>query len=308
MKKNGKTGTRSLRFAALLMAVLLTAAACLSGTGCSIILITDEEQSAGDTSAAESDTSRGEDNPTGRKRIAFTFDDGPQAPAEDLDAGYYPYTTYILDKVESLQKEGHQAEVTFFVVGSRAAEYPSALTRADALGCEIGSHTYNHDSVRGKDQAFIADTLSRASDAIAAAGVPRPKLYRPVGGAITADQLAYTASLGYTAVAWSIDTNDWNNHPKTADKYSEDASRKEAYEQFVNEKVQLILDSASDGDIVLMHDLYMSSVDIFIRAADKLIGQGYDLVTVSTLLGLDDESQPVAEMYIARGQTVTHMD
>ena len=53
----------------------------------------------------------------------------------------------------------------------------------------------------------------------------------------------------------------------------------------MNDKVQLILDSAADGAIVLMHDLYMSSVDIFIRAADKLIAQGYELVTVSTLPG-----------------------
>ena len=98
------------------------------------------------------------------------------------------------------------------------------------------------------------------------------------------------------------------NHPKTADKFSEDAARRAAYEQFVNDKVQLILDSAADGAIVLMHDLYMSSVDIFIRAADKLIAQGYELVTVSTLLGLDGNSQPPSVMYIARGQTVTYMN
>ena len=307
-KANG-ADTRALRFGAALLAVLLLAAACLSGTGCSIIFITEEEQSGSAVpSATESATARQDDNPTGRKRIAFTFDDGPQAPAEDLDAGYYPYTTYVLDKVEALQKAGHRANVTFFVVGSRAIEYPAALRRADSLGCEIGSHTYNHDSIRDKDQAFIAETLSRASAAIAAAGVSKPRLYRPVGGAITAEQLAYTASLGYTAVAWSIDTTDWSGHPKTADKFSEDATRRAVYEQFVNEKVQLILNSAADGAIVLMHDLYMSSVDIFIRAADKLIEQGYDLVTVSTILGLDENSQPPSVMYIARGQTVTHMD
>ncbi len=309
VRRDRKTDARGIRLGAALLAVCLLAVACLSGTGCSVIFITAEEQSRNAaSSAAEGTTARQDDEPTGKKRIAFTFDDGPQAPAENLDAGYYPYTTYVLDKVEALQKAGHRANVTFFVVGSRAAEYPSALRRADSLGCEIGSHTYNHDSFRGKDQAFIADTLNRASAAITAAGVPKPRLYRPVGGAVTAEQLAYTASLGYTAVAWSIDTTDWSNHPKTADKFSEDAARRAAYEQFVNDKVQLILDSAADGAIVLMHDLYMSSVDIFIRAADKLIAQGYELVTVSTLLGLDGNSQPPSVMYIARGQTVTHMN
>ena len=301
VRRDGKTDARGIRLGAALLAVCLLAVACLSGTGCSVIFITAEEQSRNAaSSAAEGTTARQDDEPTGKKRIAFTFD--------DLDAGYYPYTTYVLDKVEALQKAGHRANVTFFVVGSRAAEYPSALRRADSLGCEIGSHTYNHDSFRGKDQAFIADTLNRASAAITAAGVPKPRLYRPVGGAVTAEQLAYTASLGYTAVAWSIDTTDWSNHPKTADKFSEDAARRAAYEQFVNVKVQLILDSAADGAIVLMHDLYMSSVDIFIRAADKLIAQGYELVTVSTLLGLDGNSQPPSVMYIAHGQTVTYMN
>ena len=289
VRRDRKTDARGIRLGAALLAVCLLAVACLSGTGCSVIFITAEEQSRNAaSSAAEGTTARQDDEPTGKKRIAFTFDDGPQAPAENLDAGYYPYTTYVLDKVEALQKAGHRANVTFFVVGSRAAEYPSALRRADSLGCEIGSHTYNHDSFRGKDQAFIADTLNRASAAITAAGVPKPRLYRPVGGAVTAEQLAYTASLGYTAVAWSIDTTDWSNH--------------------VNDKVQLILDSAADGAIVLMHDLYMSSVDIFIRAADKLIAQDYELVTVSTLLGLDGNSQPPSVMYIARGQTVTYMN
>ena len=294
-----------------LLTVLLLAAVCISFSGCSIFFLTGDEMSQTSTSPKEdpSDTSgQQDDNSTGRKRVAFTFDDGPQAPAEDLDAGIYPYTTYLLDKIESLQKEGHRAQVTFFVVGSRAIEYPGALRRAESLGCEIGSHTYDHDSIKGKDQTFISETLSRAANAIAAAGVPRPRLYRPVGGAITADQLAYTASLGYTAVAWSIDTTDWNGHPKTSDKTSEDAARRTAYEAFVNNKVQLILNSVEDGDIVLMHDLYMSSIDIFIRAADRLIEQGYDLVTVSELLGLDESSQAPSAMYISRGKTVTHMD
>ena len=309
--RNNSRFIRVRRIGTDLLTVLLLAAVCMSFSGCSIFFLTGDEMSQTSTSLTEnpSGTSgRQDDNPTGRKRVAFTFDDGPQAPAEDLDAGIYPYTTYLLDKIESLQKAGHRAQVTFFVVGSRAIEYPGALRRAESLGCEIGSHTYDHDSIKGKDQAFISETLSRASNAIAAAGVPKPRLYRPVGGAITADQLAYTASLGYTAVAWSVDTTDWNGHPRTADKTSEDAARRTAYEAFVHDKVQLILNSVGDGDIVLMHDLYMSSIDIFIRAADQLIEQGYDLVTVSELLGLDEDSPSPSVMYIARGKTVTHMD
>ena len=130
VRRDRKTDARGIRLGAALLAVCLLAVACLSGTGCSVIFITAEEQSRNAaSSAAEGTTARQDDEPTGKKRIAFTFDDGPQAPAENLDAGYYPYTTYVLDKVEALQKAGHRANVTFFVVGSRAAEYPSALIR-----------------------------------------------------------------------------------------------------------------------------------------------------------------------------------
>lgn len=126
VRRDRKTDARGIRLGAALLAVCLLAVACLSGTGCSVIFITAEEQSRNAaSSAAEGTTARQDDEPTGKKRIAFTFDDGPQAPAENLDAGYYPYTTYVLDKVEALQKAGHRANVTFFVVGSRAAEYPS---------------------------------------------------------------------------------------------------------------------------------------------------------------------------------------
>lgn len=291
------------RLSVLALAALLVMTACLGS--CRLSDGTEEGSASASEGASETPSDAVSE---AKPRIAFTFDDGPHAPAEDLDEGYYPYTTYILDKVESLQQAGYRANVTFFVLGSNAVIYPAALRRAQSLGCEIGSHTYGHDSFRGQDQAFISDTLGRASSAIAAAGVSAPYLYRPVGGSVTADQLSYTASLGYTAVAWSIDSKDWQDRPKTSDKFSTDATRKAAYDQFVEQKVQLILNSASDGDIVLLHDIYMSSVDIFIRAADELVKRGYELVTVSELLGLDSTSRPATEMYIARGQTVTHMD
>ena len=75
------------------------------------------------------------------KKIAFTFDDGPHAPEEDLDTGIYPYTEYLLDRIETLG-----AKVTFFVLGDRAELYSGTIKRAVSLGCEIGSHSYSHPS------------------------------------------------------------------------------------------------------------------------------------------------------------------
>lgn len=299
----------------LCVAWLLLSAAILmllTGTGCGAILdFSDGETAAvGDPTGADSQGDTTPSTPSGStgKKIAFTFDDGPHAPTEDTESGIYPYTTYVLDYIESLRRAGNEVRVTFFVVGERAALYPETLRRAQSLGCEIGSHTYAHDSFRGQDDSFLSDTLDRASVAIRSAGVPAPYLYRPVGGAVTVDQLHYTASLGYTAVAWSIDTEDWKDHPSTADKYSADPTRQAAYEAFVEQKVRLILDQATEGDIILLHDLYMSSVDIFKRASEELLQRGFELVTVSELLGLDANSTPATTMYLSRGRTVLHMD
>ena len=236
-----------------------------------------------------------------KKMIAFTFDDGPHAPAEDLDEGFYPYTTYILDKLEAT---GSRA--SFFMLGSRAERYPAAVRRAASLGCDIGCHTYDHEtSYRGLDNDAIRADLQKTAAAIASAGVSSPTLFRPLGGSVNASQLEHIASLGFSTIGWSIDTLDYEDRPKTADKFSDDPARVEKYNAFVEEKVELIVSQAYDGAIVLMHDIYMSSVDIFIAAADRLIAEGYQLVTVSELLSLSGNALPV--MHMGKGQTITYM-
>ena len=64
---------------------------------------------------------------------------------------------------------------------------------------------------------------------------------------------------------WSVDTLDW----KTRNKYS-----------VKNE----ILSHSRDGSIVLLHDLYKTSVDAVLEAIDELKQEGYVFVTVDELL------------------------
>lgn len=225
------------------------------------------------------------------KRIVFTFDDGPQAPPEDLEEGYYPYTEYLLDRIENLG-----ARVTFFVLGNRAEQYPNAIKRAVSLGCEIGSHTYSHPQDvsfnKLSDEKFNSE-ITKAENAIKAVTGVKPNLFRPVGGAVSESQLQKLADMGYTSVAWSIDTNDWDG------KFSRYKAEKnpEDFERFVEEKVNIILNQAYDGGIILMHDISMSSVEIFDRAAKKLMDEGYKLVTVGELLG-DKVNNPSAVIYL----------
>lgn len=229
------------------------------------------------------------------KRIAFTFDDGPQAPTGRK--GCYPCTLYILDKLEEM---GGRA--TFFVVGERAYSYPEAIRRAVEMGCEVGLHTYSHDTkyTLMTDGEIKAD-IKRTAKAIACAGVVSSALFRPLGGAIRAEQLDCIASLGYSTVGWSIDTEDYKDRPLAADKFSDNPEKRAKYEAFVDQRVELIVSSAEDGAIILMHDIYLSSLDIFTRAADRLVAEGYELVTISELLGLG-EGTPKPVVYLSKNE------
>ncbi len=288
--------TRFLIAFYLILAVLLTTVGVLGPTN-----ISDKPKNNNE----DNEQSRPTVSIPGSKRVAFTFDDGPQAPAEDLDEGYYPYTTYVLDKLESLKMRA-----TFFVLGERAKTYPNAISRAVSLGCEIGSHTYDHSVQFSADtpDEQIKSILKSASDAIAASGAPAPKLFRPVGGSVTPEQLEVIHNEGYITVGWSVDSEDWDGRPTTGDKFSDDPERNAKYEAFVNERVETMYAQIKDGDIVLMHDISMSSVDIFIRLADKLVADGFELVTVSEMLedAIKDGGEPV--MYISKDESIDGMN
>ena len=63
---------------------------------------------------------------------------------------------------------------------------------------------------------------------------------------------------------WSVDTLDWE---------TED----------VQKIVDTVMSSAEDGAVILMHDIFKTSVDAAEIIIPKLIKEGYDLVTVHEL-------------------------
>lgn len=277
------------RIVALILS-LLTLVCCFSG--CVNTGTTDTEQN--------NSTDNNDNQNKQTKKIAFTFDDGPQAPTEDLDECIFPSTLYILDKLEELKMKA-----TFFVVGTRVSSYPKATKKAEEIGCEIGIHNYDHStSYMEMTNSEIKNDLDKAAAKIQSAGCGKTNVFRPRGGAIDQSRLTFLSSLGYSSVGWSLDTLDYENRPAGGWKYSTDPEKKQKYDDFVNEKVELIVNNVKDGDIILMHDIYVSSADIFCKAADILVEQGYEFVTVSELLDLNGkEAQPI--MYTSKYDYVT---
>ena len=66
-------------------------------------------------------------------------------------------------------------------------------------------------------------------------------------------------------VSWNVDSRDWTT--KNTDKI-----------------VKTVVKDVKEGDIILMHDIFDSSVQAALKIADILSGQGYEFVTVDELL------------------------
>lgn len=201
-------------------------------------------------------------------KVAFTFDDGPDPR----------YTPMLLDLLKQ-----YQVKATFFVLGSRAEQYPDLIRRIHDEGHEIGIHNYTHVSnwiltprqVRRKQIELSLDIVEQIT------GV-RPVLYRPPWGIINLFDFRLPKSL--TVVLWSVMGSDWScsrpgDERKLADR---------------------LISRITHGSIVLLHDCgetlgakpeapkYM--LQALRTVLEHLRKKGWDTVTVGEMMRLDDEA------------------
>ena len=179
------------------------------------------------------------------KLVAITFDDGPSG-----------YTETLLDGLKA-----RNAKATFFIVGSMAASRMSTVKRAVKEGHQIGNHTTNHPELTSLSADGIRRELDNCSYYLKQAAGEQDFLLRPPYG-------SYNSTVRNTAnmplILWSVDTLDWKY--RNADT---------VYKNIIN--------NTTDGSIVLLHDLYYSSVQGVLRAIDTLKARGYEFVTVNEL-------------------------
>ncbi|MDY3990094.1 MAG: polysaccharide deacetylase family protein [Massilioclostridium sp.] len=192
--------------------------------------------------------------------IALSFDDGP-----------HPVNTpRILD---TLKQNG--ARATFFVLGNRVDSYADVLKREYEEGHEIGSHTFSHASLNKlgtEDLNYqVNETDSRIQNLIGVA----PALLRPPYGAVND---TVKAMVNKPLALWNLDTLDWKSRDKDA-------------------VANTILRDVSDGDIILMHDLYGSTADAVEIAVPELVKRGYQIVTVSELLNARSITPTAGKVY-----------
>lgn len=195
-----------------------------------------------------------------RPMLALTYDDGPY---DKVDTVLYDTFSY------------YGGKATFYSVGSRMSRKElENIRRGIELGMEFGSHTEYHGDL---SEQSVADALWAVKEPVNYVYEKlnyKMKTYRPPYGARNYEM---ERSIGMPAILWSVDSQDWSN--RDADI---------TYSRIVN--------SVRDGDIVLMHSLYMSSAEATKRLVPELMDMGYQLVTVSELMeyrGIDAEKTRV---------------
>jgi len=209
-------------------------------------------------------------NVNGGPYIALTFDDGPH-PSN---------TPRLLDMLKQ-----RNVKATFFVVGSNVQAYPAIMKRMVAEGHEVANHTWGHPDMTKLSQAALKKEMDTTRDAIIATTGVAPRLCRPPYGATNSAIKAWLKSeYGYPSILWSVDPLDWKKPGASvvADR---------------------LVAGASNGGILLVHDIHKPTIDAMPSTLDRLLGKGYKFLTVSQLISLEQPAQSVAATGVAPAAT-----
>jgi len=201
--------------------------------------------------------------------VALTFDDGPD-PA---------WTPRILSVLES-----EHVPATFFVVGENGIGNAGLLRRMVADGDEIGNHSYTHPNMAEEAETGVDLELNATQRLVEAFTGRSTRLFRaPYFGdaePTTTDELApalIAQRRGYTVVGLHVDPGDW---------------KRPGADAIVERTIGQVEHPGPDrsSNIVLLHDGggdRAQTVAALPRIIERLTGDGYRLVPVSTLAGLD---------------------
>lgn len=180
-----------------------------------------------------------------KKMVAITFDDGPG-----------PYTKSILKCLDK-----NDAHATFFTLGNSVNNYKSAVKKADVIGCEIGSHSFDHSNLSVLSDKGIKGQMNKTDKRLKAIIGHGAALMRPPYGAINS---SVKENVKKPIITWNIDTRDWETRSASATYKS-------------------VMKNVSDGSIILMHDIHAPTKKAALKIIPALKKQGYQLVTVSEL-------------------------
>ena len=179
--------------------------------------------------------------------VALTFDDGPRSST----------TGPLLDGLAL-----REVPATFFLVGNRIPGNEDLVRRMAAEGHQIGIHTYDHVELKGLSRQDFDLQVGKTRALITQLVGEGNYWLRPPYGLM--DRQAGQWCVG-PVILWSVDPEDWKDDD-------------------IDRIVAAVVEHVSDGDIILLHDLFPSSAQAALRVVDTLLARGCCFVTVEQLM------------------------
>ena len=195
-----------------------------------------------------------------KKTVAITFDDGPSSS----------YNKKILEVLEK-----NKAHATFFMVGTMMNNCQKCVLDTYKSGNEVASHTYNHINIKKNSIEDVNDSIKKTDDLFYQITGDHIKYVRPPYGAYNKTNLE---NVDYPLILWNIDPEDWRYHD-------------------VEKIVDHVMEHVSDGSIILMHEIYQTSLEALEILLPKLYALGYQVVSVGELANLKDRNIEVGHAY-----------
>ena len=195
----------------------------------------------------------------GSKRLALTFDDGPNDP-------------HSLRLLEVLAK--HEVRATFFMIGCYAEQRPDIVREIAGAGHAIGNHTHRHPNLIFCSASQVKTEISECERALSQAVGEHSRLFRPPFGGRRPATLRVARTLSLEAVMWNVTGWDWSGGSA----------------EYIERKV---VKQIRGGDVILLHDGGHAGMGAdraaTVIATDRLISryktEGFAFVTVPEMMG-----------------------
>ena len=181
------------------------------------------------------------------KTVAVTFDDGPGAES----------TIMLLDGLKE-----RNVRAAFFLVGENIKGHEDIVKRMHDEGHIIGNHTYTHVILTKIPQEKALEEIYNTNKIIEEITGEKVKYIRPPCGEWNNDMFF---QVDLQPVFWNVDLLDWK--------------RKD-----VGGIVEDVVKNVRSGDIILLHDIYDTSVAAALEIIDRLKDKGFVFVTVDEIL------------------------
>ena len=184
--------------------------------------------------------------PQEARKVALTFDDGPSENTVELSRG--------------LKERGVQA--TFFLLGENMEGRREMIEELVKDGHLIGNHSYHHVQFNKLSMEEAMEEIEKTNRLIREWTGEEPVYIRPPYGAWS-QELEKVVDM--IPVFWNVDSLDWKLQNK--------------------EQVLCCLSGqVEEGDVILMHDGYQSSVDAAFALVDHLQNRGFVFANVEEMI------------------------